>query len=382
MMTGRFPVRSGTQVLANDPNGGLTRWEITIPEMLGKIGYVSALFGKWHLGVAPERHPTEQGFAEWYGILRSNEEALWTTSLGYDPKEVPPPYLMEGRRGEKSKPIAVYDVEMRSKFDGEITRRSIDFIKRQAQAGKPFFLYAAMTTGHYPTIPSPEWKGRTGYGPWGDVLAQLDSYVGQLLDTVREAGIENNTIFIFTADNGVDLWARTWAGPWRGNMATAMEGGLRVPFLIRWPGKIPAGRESDEIVHLVDIFPTFAKISGGEVPTDRAIDGVDQLDFFLGKQEKSNRDFFPIYVWDRFQAVKWKHWKLHFFEQIFGLDAPVQKGKLVDLLVDPLEEEDIGKDNTWVIRAIGNRIDEFQASLKKFPPIPVGTPEPYTPPKR
>jgi len=164
-----------------------------------------------------------------------------------------------------------------------------------------------------------------------------------------------------------------------------MEGGLRVPFLIRWPGKIPVGRESDEIVHLVDIFPTFARIAGGKVPTDRPIDGVDQSDFFFGKQERSNRDFFPIYnLSGQLQAAKWKNWKLHFFEQVSLYETPRPGTQLVNLLVDPLEEHNIGDawGDDWVYFAIKRRIDEFQASLRKFPPILPGTPDPYVPPKR
>jgi arylsulfatase A-like enzyme len=385
LMTGRFAIRSGTLSLAEGPNGGLVQWEVTLPEMLHPLGYDSALFGKWHLGDSPGRYPTDQGFDEWYGILRSNDESLWPGTPGYDPNKVPPEQVMEGRKGGKSTDVALFDREMRSRFDGEITQRAVGFIKREARSGKPFFAYLAMTTGHIPTIPSPPWRGRTGNGPWADCLAQLDFYIGSVLDAIKEAGIEKNTIVVFTADNGAD-WLpgnRGWAGPWRGSYGTAMEGGLRVPFLIKWPGKIPAGRESDEIVHLVDIFPTFAAFVGGQAPADRVIDGVDDSKFFRGQEEHSGRDFFPIFGGDgTLLGMKWKHWKFDLFDQVNGDDARVPHPRLINLLIDPLEEgHTVAYENTWVLAEAGREMQKFQESLQKFPPIPAGTPDPYVPPK-
>ena len=179
-------------------------------------------------------------------------------------------------------------------MEAEITSRTVDFIKRNARAGKP----------STPTFRSrwcifraagPEFAGKTGNGDWADCLAEMDYRTGQILDAIKEAGIEDNTIVIFTSDNGPEA-IHPWegdSGPWRGTYFTAMEASLRAPFIIRWPGKVPAGRVSNEIVHIVDIFTTFARVAGAEVPKDRPIDGVDQLDFFLGKQENSNREGFP-----------------------------------------------------------------------------------------
>ena len=137
-----------------------------------------------------------------------------------------------------------------------------------------------------------------------------DYRTGQILDAIHDAGIENNTIVVFASDNGPEATdpREGDSGPWRGTYFTAMEASLRAPFIIRWPGKIPAGRVSNEIVHIVDMYPTLARVAGAKVPTDRAIDGIDQLDFFLGKQENSNREGFPAYVADRLQAVKWHNW--------------------------------------------------------------------------
>ena len=130
---------------------------------------------------------------------------------------------------------------------------------------------------------------------------------------------------IFASDNGpegTDPWEGD-SGPWRGTYFTAMEASLRAPFIIRWPGKVPAGRVSNEIVHIVDMYPTLARVGGASVPKDRPIDGVDQLDFFLGKQEHSNRDGFPAYVADRLYAVKWRNWKVHLIWQVNMYDPPV-----------------------------------------------------------
>ena len=140
----------------------------------------------------------------------------------------------------------------------------------------------------------------------------------------QEAGIEDNTIVIFASDNGPEA-THPWegdSGPWRGTYFTAMEASLRAPFMIRWPGKIPAGRVSNEIVHIVDLFTTLAHIGGAEIPKDRPIDGVDQMDFFLGKQEKSNREGFVAYVSDRLHAVKWRNWKMHLIWQVNMYDPP------------------------------------------------------------
>ena len=146
---------------------------------------------------------------------------------------------------------------------------------------------------------------------------------------------------------------------------------------------MPAGRVSNEIVHIVDIFTTLARVGGAEVPKDRPIDGVDQLDFFLGKQENSNREGFPAYVADRLSAVKWRNWKMHLIWQENMYDPPqhLPVPKLVNLLTDLKEERDVGAYNSWVAEPMMKILGEFSGSLQKYPPIKVGTPDPYLPPK-
>jgi arylsulfatase len=246
----------------------------------------------------------------------------------------------------------VYDLEQRRLIDAEITRRSIAFMERQAQAKKPFFAYATLTQPHLPTLPNPAFAGKTGNGDWADMLAEMDHNVGQMLDAVDRLGIRDNTLVIFASDNGPEFikpWDG-WAGAWRGQYFTALEGGIRVPFLIRWPGKVPAGRVSDEIVHGVDLFPTLASIVGAAVPKDRPIDGVDQSGFFTGKTEKSAREGILIWCADRLQAVKWRNFKVHFYQQETMVSPPIKLAipLLFNLYTNPREEADKVITDSWI----------------------------------
>jgi arylsulfatase len=176
-----------------------------------------------------------------------------------------------------------------------------------------------------------------------------------------------------------------WSGPWRGSYFTGLEGSLRVPFIIRWPGTIPAGRVSNEIVHEMDLFPTLARVAGGKVPNDRVIDGADQLDFLTGKQEKSNRDGFVVYVGNEIYGVKWQNWKMMSKEIEQGTD-PVKDfavPRFYSLYLDPTEEHALSYEIQygWVRFPCGQILKDHLASLKKYPPIAPGTPDPYTPPK-
>lgn len=383
LMTGRFAIRSGTYAV---PFGGvpegLTQWEVTIAEALSEVGYATALFGKWHLGSHDGRLPTDQGFDEWYGIPRTTDESLWSVSPGYSSAIVPLEKTMEGRKGEPSRAVADYDVEQRRLIDAEITSRSIAFMERHAKVRKPFFTYVSLTQPHLPTEPNPAFKGRTGNGDWADMLAEMDSNVGQLLAAVDDLGIRDNTIVIFTSDNGPEFFKPWdgWAGPWRGQYFTALEGGIRVPFLIRWPGKVAAGQVSNEIVHGVDMFATLAKIASAPVPADRPMDSLDQTDFLLGRSPTSAREGFPIWGADTLLAVKWRNWKLHFYKQDTMFDPPQKLGipYIVNLFTDPREEKPAV--DSWVVTPMLKIVAAFQASAADHPLIPMGTPDPYVPP--
>jgi arylsulfatase A-like enzyme len=387
LLTGRFPIRSGTtRVPRGGAPYGLTQWEVTLAKLLAQQGYATGHFGKWHLGDSEGRYPTNQGFDEWYGIPNSTSVSPWTSAGGFDANVAPVPHIMEGRKGEKTRNLEVYDLKTRRLIDSEITRRTIDFMKRTVAAGKPFYAYVPFTLVHYPTLPHPDFAGKTGHGDFADALAEMDHHAGQIIDAVKALNIEENTIVVFTSDNGPEemLPWRGWAGPWSGSYFTAMEGSLRVPFLIRWPGKVPAGRVSNEIVHEVDTFATFARIAGARLPGDRIIDGVDQTDFLLAKQEKSNREGFPCYVGDTLHAVKWRNWKAHFVWQEYMYEPPqrLPNLRLHNLIEDPRERNSVAAMNTWVYYPVFKIVDDFQASLKNEPPIPPGTADPYVPPKR
>ena len=396
IMTGRYAIRSGN---GTAPLGGgvygLVQWEVTMAEMLSDAGYSTGMFGKWHLGRTDGRFPTDQGFDEWYGIQNSTDESVYPQLQGFADSGVEETFVLESRKGEKPKQVRPWNLDYRPLIDGDLTTKAIDFMQRQTKAGKPFFLYLPYTATHYPTRPPPDFSGKTGNGPWADLLHQIDQYTGRLLDAVDDLGIRDNTIFIFTADNGPEAAPRGnntiavetsqpgSAGPWRGTLFTGFEGSLRVPFAIRWPGKIPAGSASNEIVHEMDLFTTFARIAGGKVPEDRTIDGVDQTDFFLGKQIKSNREGVIVYMGEEIFGVKWRNWKVNFKEQdtVFSETCSYGTPRVYNLLADPQESENVLFPHTWVPKVALGQLGVHLASLKKHPPIKPGTLDPYQPPK-
>lgn len=388
ILTGRFAIRSGTHsVPLPGLLDGLTQWEVTLAETLSAAGYATGAFGKWHLGSSQGRLPNAQGFDEWYGIPRTTDESMFPSQPGAKAAGIPFMHTMEGRKGEQSRELALYDLDERRRIDEEIVRRTIDFMKRSVQGGKPFYAYVPFTLVHVPALPSPTFAGRTGFGDFADCLAEMDANVGRLLDAVDELRVRDNTIVVFTSDNGPDSTfpSQGSSGPWSGYYFTHMEGSLRTPFIMRWPNRVPAGRVSNEIVHSVDTFTTFARIANAAVPQDRAIDGVDQRDFLLGTSERSAREGFPVFVADRMEAIKWKNWKMAFYEQQRDWWSPPTKlgvPKIFDLVSDPKEEFGATlTPNAWVGGPMMKVVTEFEQSLKKYPPIAPGTPDPYRPPQ-
>jgi arylsulfatase A-like enzyme len=397
IMTGRYAIRSGNgKVPLGGGVYGLTQWEVTMPEMLSEAGYATGMFGKWHLGHTKGRFPTDQGFDEWYGIPNSSDETAYEVLEGFAGSGIEETYIYESKKGSDAKKVKPYGLKERALIDGELTKRSIAFMKKQVKAGKPFFLFVPYTQTHYPAIPHPDFKGKTGNGTWADILTQIDAYNGMLLDAVDDLGIRDNTIFIFTADNGpealpVGTSSKTIvypiqgsAGPWRGSLFTGFEGSLRVPFAARWPGKIPAGSVSNEIIHEMDLFPTFARIAGGKVPTDRIIDGVDQTDFLLGKQKKSNREGVIVYMGNDVWGVKWQNWKVNFKEQDNIVTETHSYGmpRVYNLLKDAGETQNVLFPETWVPKAALGQLGAHVMSLRQEPPIKPGTKDPYVPGKK
>jgi len=385
LMTGRHPIRTGA--LQSVPAGlpqGIHPWEITLAQLISGRGYATAMFGKWHLGDREGRYPKDRGFDQWYGIPRTTNESMFTSTPGFDPSVVEIPHVMEGRSGEPARNVEVYDLEMRRRIDAELVARSNDFMRRQSKTKKPFFLYVPLTQLHYPTIPHRDFIGKTGWGEFADSMAEMDHRVGQILDEIDALQLREDTVVFFGSDNGPEF-RRPWrgtAGPWVGTYHTAMEGSLRVPFMLRWPGRVPAGVVTDEIVHVTDLYPTLARVVGARAPTDRPIDGADQLDFFLGRQSKSNREGFVYYIKNEMRAVKWRQWKMHLVWETEPNVGPIRLETpwIFNLIQDPKEESDIGYQNAnWVRGPMLRLIRNFQESLKQHPPIPPGAPDDFVP---
>lgn len=374
LMTGRYGIRTRLQE-NGEARGiwyGLTQYEITLAEMLSDTGYATGMFGKWHLGDEVGRYPTDQGFDEWYGIPNSSDQAFWPDSDSFQKDAgVPLTRLMTAKRGEVPSKGVVFGREKRKTIDREITDYGIEFIRRKAKGKQPFFAYLPYTQTHEPVDAHPDFKGKTGNGSFADVLAQTDSYVGEVLNTIDELGIAENTIVIFTSDNGREGIKRSFGftGPWRGSMFSPYEGSLRVPFLIRYPDKIPAKKVSNELMHLVDLFPTLAKFCGAKVPTDRILDGVDQTQFLTGESVKSARESVIIYIGNELFGAKWRNWKLllkEIDEKSYAIKTMAYPS-YYNLLIDPKEEEPekFYLDDTWVDYPLWAVIEEHLASLEK-----------------
>lgn len=374
LMTGRYGIRTRQR-----PEGpprdiwyGITQWETTLAEMLSKAGYATGIFGKWHLGATEGRYPTDQGFDEWYGIPNSSDQAFWPDSASFQKDAgVELTRVMTGTRNKKPEEHGVYDRARRATIDREITDKAIDFIKRKAGKKEPFFAYLAYTQTHEPVDAHPDFAGTTGNGSFADVLAQTDAYVGEALNTIDTLGLRDNTIFIFTSDNGREGITRSFGftGPWRGTMFSPYEGSLRVPFLIRYPGKIPTRQISNDIVHIIDVLPTLARFTGGDVPQDRVIDGVDQSDFLMGRSGKSARESMVIYIGNELFGAKWRNWKM-LLKEIDDESYAIQNmayPSIYNLIVDPKEEEPetFYLDDTWVDGPLWQVVEKHEASLDK-----------------
>jgi len=389
LMTGRHSIRSGNQTVAlAGSHGGLVAWERTMGDIFSDAGYATAIVGKWHIGDSDGRWPTDHGFDEWYGIPRSYDECLWPSDPWYDPKRDPVTHVLESRKGEPPRELEQLTEEVRRDIDVEYMRRAKGFLKRSTEAGKPFFLYFNHSMLHLPTIPRAEFKGRTGHGEWADSLLELDEDFGSLLDHLEELGVADDTIVVFSGDNGpeeMEPW-RGDGGPWDGSYFTGMEGSLRTPTIVRYPGHVPAGQVSNEIVHITDMFTTPVRWAGLDIPQDRVIDGVDQRAFFEGKQEGSNRDGFLYWMGDTLYGVKWRNFKMVFVLQKTLADSArrLATPHLVNLDTDPKERKpfDFPYIHTWVGEHTARLLREYEASVAREGLIPVGAPLDYEPATR
>ncbi len=401
-LLGRYPVRSGlSQVLTIACPGGISKDEITIADYLGQAGYKTVQIGKWHLGDRPEYYPTAVGFDEMYHMLPYYANAYtWTDEKLYPDFPRNDKAFMaffrnyyndgewEGVKGQPEKKTRVFTAEDLATCDNRMRETAVKYIQANAKGDKPFFMYLNFMKQHNPTIPSPQWKGKSPMGhPYGDSLMELDDNSGQVVQAIRDAGIATDTLVIWTADNGawVDVWPDAGYTPFRGAKGTVFEAGFRVPTIAWWPGHIPAGTRCDEIVANMDIFAAAGHLAGAGAPPrewkDRAgmpilFDGVDQTDLLLGTG-RSKRDSFIYFEDMSYGGVRLGPIKLVSSERDTWLGVKNDKNipALYNLLWDPQERHDIffspaGGDRMWQVIPAQQVGIEFFAELKKFPNRP------------
>jgi arylsulfatase len=393
IMTGRHPVRSGTSSVPWPGQGkaGMAPWEYTIAKLLSDSGYATALYGKWHLGNTQGRMPNDQGFDEWWGIQNTWDEAGYTQWPLFKESGVPAPMVWEGKKGQKSKPVMPLDLKLRPIIDEKyIVPKTVDFIKRNAAADKPFFVYMGYSEMHEPPMANPNFAGKSTArsGLFADLVAEMDYRVGQVMDAVKEAGVEDNTIFIFSSDNAgggasPQIGGAT-NGPWRGDFFnTPFEGSMRVPAMIRWPGHVPSGVVTEQMFAAVDWMPTIAGMVGSSslIPKDRPLDGIDASQFMLGKSKSTGRDIYPFFGTDgELMSIKWKTYKMIFryAESPVSIQKPYVKPQLpmvYDLTSDPHEDNNLMYTDLtlgWVYAPSLKWIEQYEASVKKYPNIKVG----------
>ncbi len=306
LLTGTYPNRLGIHgALGPGSRIGLNPDELTLPEMLRTKGYATAIFGKWHIGDRPQFLPTHHGFDEFYGLPYSND--MWPNHPEAAPGTYPPLPLMEGDS-------VIGLMPDQSLLTAAYTARAVDFIERNA--ARPFLLYLPHTMVHVPLFVGERFKGSSASGLYGDVVQEVDWSVGEVLGAIARLGLDENTLVIFTSDNGPWLSYGDHAGATGGlreGKGTAWEGGVRVPFIARWPGKIAAGQTIAEPAMTIDLLPTIAKLSGATPPT-RPIDGLDIWPLLAGDAlAKSPHDaLYFYYNTNELQAMRSGEWKLVF----------------------------------------------------------------------
>ncbi|MCB1235969.1 MAG: sulfatase [Verrucomicrobiae bacterium] len=345
LMTGCYPKRvlPIPSVLFPASEVGLNPEEMTVAEVLKTRGYATGCIGKWHLGDQPGMLPNDQGFDYYYGIPYSNDMGTRAegskSNPGEEPKQSAAPKNSPakkkapqasdetGLRGDTQPPLPLLEnhtVIERVKQNGQTTitqrytEKAVGFIREHREG--PFFLYLPHTAVHFPLYPGMEYRGKSKNGLIGDWVEEVDWSVGQVLDAVRELGLSENTLVVFTSDNGGTT--RSVNTPLRGNKGSTLEGGIRVCTIAWWPGKIPAGTATDAMTSMMDILPTFAGLAGAEVPSDRKIDGVDIWPVMTG--EARPREVFHYFRGLKLEAVRRGPWKLHLENgELYNLDSDI-----------------------------------------------------------
>jgi arylsulfatase len=400
-ITGQLPVRTGlTTVGTPGSPAGLQKEDITLAEILKTRGYATAQFGKNHLGDLEEHLPHRHGFDEYFGNLyhlNASEDledpdrpASRAFREKFDPRGV-----ISGTADGPTKDEGPLTTERMKTFDEEILAKSLDFMQRRAKDGQPFFLWHNTSRQHVFIHLKDQSRGVSRAGiedVYGDGLAEHDGQVGQLLAKLDELGLAKNTIVIYTTDNGAYqyMWPEGGTSPFRGDKGTTWEGGVRVPFMIRWPGA-PAGRVSAEIVSMEDLLPTLAAAAGEPNVVEKLkqgatyggrsyklhLDGFDQTALFTGTSDKSARNFVFYYDETVLTAIRFKQVKVTFSEKAGGhWDDPLLslgRPRITNLLTDPFERQDgdlnrqMNEHKAWVLTPVLGVVQQHLASFREFP---------------
>jgi len=350
LLTGRYAVRSGvSNVLFPDSAVGIPEGELTLPMSLKSAGYQTYMAGKWHLGCQPEFMPTRRGFDEFFGVPYSNDM-------------VPLPLIHNTTVLE-----ANTDNNLLTQ---RYSQQAVQWIG--APHSKPFFLYLAHNVPHIPLGASPQFRGSTRFGAYGDAVAELDWSVGQVLAAIKAAGLDDNTLVLFSSDNGP--WYQGSPGGLRGRKGETYEGGMREPFIVRMPGRIPAGRVSNMVGSLLDVFPTLAWLVGAPGP-DQPADGVNLWPVISGERTAVERGVLLYFDdWD-IQCARLGRWKLHISRANVPpwietppegrINLPLPKPELYDIQDDPRESYECGDLHPAIVQEIQARI------LDLMPQMPV-----------
>jgi len=357
LLTGSYPNRVGIQgALNHTANYGLNPTELTIADVLKQRGYATAIYGKWHLGHHKPFLPKQQGFDDYLGLPYSND--MWPRH----PQQktfFPDLPLIDGDD------VARLDPDQ-SQLTTWYTERAVGFIERNRN--QPFFLYMPHTMPHVPLFVSERYAGTTKKGIYADVIAELDWSVGQILDTLERTNLDRDTLVIFMSDNGPWLSYGDHAGSqgvFREGKGTTFEGGVRVPFVARWPGRIPAGRSVSVPAMTIDVLPTLARLAGGAAPADRVIDGRDIWPLLSGARDAAApHDVLYFYWGAELHALRSGKWKLHLAHPYQSLEVAGAGGtpgkyvrkeieqSLFDLEADPAESKDVAAANPAVVKQL------------------------------
>lgn len=359
LLTGAYPPRAGWRGgvvgYGIKPLNGLAPEALTMGEIFKGAGYETALIGKWHLGDSPQLQPMNQGFDTTYYIKKSNNQTkkLW--------------------RGDKLEA----DPFNNSRLTEQFTREAISFIKTNRE--KPFFLYLPFTAPHFPAQAHPDWKGKSANGAYGDVVEELDARIGEILGTLKNTQLEKKTIVVFISDNGPEPGQKKWAHaePYRGLKWSSLEGGTRVPCIIRWPGMIPAGRESDKLTTAIDLLPTLSHACGIELKKVSKnipkLDGFNVWGTLSGKSTQHPRTNMLYWQgWAVPQAIRVGDWKLY-FDQVKEIQGSNKGPILIDLSKDPAEQKNLSAQHPDKVKKMktlaGNLLKEIEENA-----IPLGGP--------